>query len=349
MLNDVFMPSFPHSDWINTMSDLYDWQQSTWQQVQQSRERLPHAMLFYGQSGIGKVAFAKTLSQALLCKSPNAEGHACQTCNSCHWFKDESHPDFRILSPEEGSAEDATTGKKKTKKKQNITIGQVRELSDFVNLTSHNEQGYRIILIQPAETLNIAAANALLKMLEEPANNAIFILVSHQLQRLLPTILSRCHKIAMPMPTIDESIHWLNAQGVEHAKAQLAYYANSPMRVKDEAGHFAALQECWKLLAKGKQLEPALTANKLITRSVDAGLITFQKWLYDIVALKNTGDIRYHHSELRTLQALAKNVNLSALFDLQKKIESLRKLATHPLNHELQLEVLLLEYTKIFL
>jgi DNA polymerase-3 subunit delta' len=331
------------------MSNLYTWQKSTWQQVQQSRARLPHAILFYGQSGIGKVEFAKTLSQALLCKTPTPEGHACQTCNSCHWFKDEAHPDFRVLSPEEGSADEATSSKKKTKKKQNISIAQVRALSDFVNLTSHNEQGLRIILIQPAETLNVASANALLKMLEEPANNAIFILVSHQLQRLLPTILSRCHKIAMPMPTAEESVSWLTDQGVDHAKAQLAYYANSPMRVRDEAINFPALQACWQLLGKGKQLEPAVTANKLIAQSVDAGLITFQKWLYDIVALKNTGDVRYHQSELKQLQALASKVNLTALFDLQKKIESLRKLATHPLNHELQLEVLLLEYTKIFL
>ncbi len=327
---------------------LLEWHRPIWQQLKEMHSRLPHALLLHGQAGTGKLGFAKTLSQALLCKSPTVEGDACQACSSCHWFDDESHPDFRIVQPEEGSEGAEKTTKKKSKKKQNISIAQVRALSDFVNLTSHNDKGLRIILIHPVETLNIAAANALLKMLEEPASNVIFILISHQLQRILPTILSRCHKVAMPRPTKETATVWLQSQGIENAAAQLAYFADSPMKVLEQSEQFEHFEICWKLLAQGSQMMPAITANKLIGQSVEAGITILQKWLYDIVSLKRAGQVRYHHSQIKSLQSLSQTVNLLALFDLQKKVESLRKLATHPLNHELQLESLLLEYTKLF-
>lgn len=274
-----------------TINTLYDWQQTTWQQIHQSRERLPHALLLHGQVGIGKLSFAYTLSQSLLCKSPTSDHHACGSCASCHWFSENSHPDFRELKPESADDSAETSSKKKTQKKQNITIAQVRDLTDFVNLTSHNEQGLRIILIQPVESLNTASANALLKMLEEPANNVIFILVSHQLQRVLPTILSRCHKVAMPPPTPAQSIAWLNTQGIDQAEAQLAYYANSPIQVVAQATHFETLESCWQLLAKGSQTLPTLLANKLISQSVESGIITLQKWLYDIASQQSTARV----------------------------------------------------------
>lgn len=326
---------------------IYHWQQSIWQQLQQSSERLPHALLLYGQPGIGKLDFAKSLSQSLLCKSPQTDGKACGHCDSCHWFDDGSHPDFRDIHPED-EGDDTGTKKTKKKKKKIITVQQVRGLSDFMNLTSHNDVGLRIILIQPAETMNVESANALLKMLEEPANNAMFILVSHQLPRLLPTITSRCHKIAMPVPNVTEASAWLKSEGVANAEAQLAYFANSPIQVKAQSDQFDGLKVCWQLLAKGDQAEPARIANKLVTGSVEQGIIILQKWLYDIVSIHSTGETRYHLTQRKALEKLASQVNLTALFEFQKKIESIRKLASHPLNHELQLETLLLEYTQLF-
>jgi DNA polymerase-3 subunit delta' len=86
----------------------------------------------------------------------------------------------------------------------------------------------------------------------------------------------------------------------------------------------------------------------LIANSVESGIIALQKWIYDIVAMRLSRQVRYHTMHATALQALADKVNLSSLFQLQKKIEALRKLALHPLNHELQMESLLLEYTRIF-
>lgn len=338
---------------MNNYIEIYPWQAKIWQHLNQSGadrdQRLPHALLLHGRVGIGKYAFARSFSQALLCLNKDADGKACGKCPSCNWFNDESHPDFRQLSPEqEVESEDEAPPTKKTKKKTQISVAQIRDLSDFLNLSSHRSNGLRVVLIHPAESLNLASANALLKMLEEPASGVIFILIAHQLQRLLPTIISRCQKINMPIPSEREALAWLSEQGVHNAPQQLAYMEGSPIKVFEEQGHFKQLSEVWRALALGNKLEPHVVASLLTANSVEAGIIAIQKWLYDIVAVKLGHQTRYHLQHINALQALADKVNLSRLFDMQKKTNEQRKLATHPLNHELQMESLLLEYTKLF-
>lgn len=312
--------------------------------------RLPHAILLQGRAGIGKYDFANALSQSLLCQSPQQDGHACGTCASCHWFSEETHPDFRLLTPEqEGEAEgEAESVKKKNKKKSNISIAQVRDLNDFIHLSSHKAQGYKVIVIHPAETLNIASANALLKMLEEPASNVVFILVAHQTHQLLPTILSRCHKIAMPAPDVSVAIDWLSHQGVSQAEEKLAYFSNAPVLLVAQLEQKTHFEEIWHALAQGSRLDPAQIASQLIGTQVEAGLSALQKWLYDLIALKSGCELRYHLAHAQALQQLASKVNLRSVFELQNKVSALKKMALHPLNHALQVECLLLEYTKLF-
>lgn len=328
---------------------IYPWQNSTWKLVNQDDKHRAHALLLHGRAGIGKYDFARHLSQSLLCTQKDESSHACGACSSCSWFNEESHPDFRLLSPEQDSdADEDGASTKKTKKKTQISVAQIRDLSDFLSMSSHRSDGFRIVLIHPAEALNLASANALLKMLEEPAEGVVFILVAHQLQRLLPTIISRCQKINMPIPNNELALAWLGEQGVVNAKAQLAYLDGSPIKVFNEQLQFSQLNEIWRLLAQGRNLQPNIAATTLIADSVESGIIALQKWMYDIVAIKLTKQVRYHTLHTTALQALADKVNLNGLFQLQKKVEGLRKLALHPLNHELQMEGLLLEYTRIF-
>lgn len=334
---------------MNNLIEVYPWQSRVWQHLNQDKQRLHHALLMHGRAGIGKYDFARILSKALLCSNKDQAGHACGKCPSCHWFDDESHPDFRLLSPEqEADAEDEAATTKKTKKKTQISVAQIRELSGFLSLSSHQSSGLRIVLIHPAEALNLASANALLKMLEEPAPGVVFILIAHQLQRLLPTIISRCQKISMPIPDEKQALAWLTEQGVQNPKQQLAYLDGSPIKVFAEQGQFNQLSEIWRQLALGRTLEPHVAASILIANSVETGVIAIQKWIYDIVTIKLGQQVRYHVQHASALQALADKVNLSRLFDLQKKTNEIRKLVSHPLNHELQMESLLLEYTKIF-
>lgn len=333
---------------MKTVADIYPWQTQIWKRLAQGGQRLPHAVLLHGRAGIGKYDFALSFSQSLLCTNKASDGSACKTCPSCHWFKDESHPDFRLLSPEQEVEPEDSTTTKKSKKKTQISVAQVRDLSDFLSLSSHQSSGLRIVLIHPAESLNVASANALLKMLEEPPSGVMFILVSHQLQRLLPTIISRCQKINMPVPTESQALSWLEQQGIKNAAQQLAYLEGSPIKVFTEQLQFDQLSEVWKKLSQGAKLEPHTLAPLLISNSAETGVIVLQKWIYDMVARKLSQNIRYHLQYANTLQALAEKVNLSRLFDMQKKLNELRKLTSHPLNHELQMEALLLDYTKMF-
>lgn len=334
---------------MSNTEKIYPWQTQVWQHLNQVGDRLPHALLLHGHSGIGKYDFARIFSQALLCINRTELGFACGVCSSCNWFGENSHPDFRLLSPEqEADSEEESLSAKKTKKKTQISVSQIRELSNFLSLSSHRSNGLRIVLIHPAEALNTSSANALLKMLEEPAEGVVFILVAHQLQRLLQTITSRCQKINMPVPDEAQALAWLSEQGVQNAKQQLAYLEGSPIKVLTEQLQFTQLSEVWRMLALGNKLEPHIAAPILISGSVESGIIAIQKWIYDIVGVTLTQKIRYHLSHANALQALAEKVNLSKLFELQKNMNALRKLASHPLNHELQMESLLLEYTRIF-
>ena len=334
---------------MTSLNKLYPWQTQVWQHLNQDAQRMPHALLLHGRSGIGKYDFARHFSQALLCADKNEQGFACGHCSSCNWFNDDSHPDFRLLSPEqEIEAEDEPVSTKKTKKKTQISVAQIRDLASFLSLSSHRSGGLRIVLIHPAEALNLASANALLKMLEEPADGVVFILVAHQVQRLLPTIISRCQKINMPIPDEAQAMAWLEEQGIVNAKQQLAYLEGSPIKVFTEQTQFNQLSEIWRLLAMANKLEPHIAAPALIANSVESGIIALQKWLYDLLAMRLGQDNRYHLAHADVLKVLAEKVNLDRLFVLQKKCNELRKLALHPLNHELQMESLLLEYTRAF-
>jgi DNA polymerase-3 subunit delta' len=330
---------------------IYSWQDAIWQQLAAMRQRHHHALLLRGAKGIGKLDFAVQLSKSILCERPVAGGLACTSCSSCNWFDLGNHPDFRLLSPEQEVSEDEEAiPAKKTGKKSQISIAQVRELGDFLELVSHRSGGSRIVLIHPAEALNQASANALLKMLEEPPNGAMFILVAHQAQKLLPTIMSRCHKIDMPVPAEAQALEWLKQQGVQDPQPLLDYAGGSPLAALETADESAnKLPELWKNLSKGAGMDAFSSASIFVSHGMETAILALQKWIYDLATCKLTGQIRYHMSLQGALQALAKSVDLGLLLDFQRKLDEARKSATHPLNNEMQLESLLIQYTQLFL
>jgi DNA polymerase-3 subunit delta' len=174
------------------VAEAYPWQDSLWQQLA-GRKQHAHAYLLHGPAGIGKRALAERLIASLLCQRPTAHD-ACGECKSCLLLKAGSHPDNYILEPEEAD--------------KAIKVDQVRELVGFVVQTAQMG-GRKVVLIEPAESMNVNAANALLKSLEEPSGDTVLLLVSHQTSRLLPTIKSRCQQQACPLPSEAMSLAWL--------------------------------------------------------------------------------------------------------------------------------------------
>ncbi|WP_447750838.1 DNA polymerase III subunit delta' [Pseudomonas nicosulfuronedens] len=198
------------------MADIYPWQQGLWQQLSR-RPRHAHAYLLHGPAGIGKRVLAENLVHLLLCQRPEG-GTACGQCKACHLLAAGTHPDYFLLEPEEPE--------------KPIRVDQVRELVGFVVQTAQLG-GRKVVLLEPAEAMNLNAANALLKSLEEPSGDTVLLLISHQPSRLLPTVKSRCVQQACPQPTAEQARAWLAGslpeESVEALDELLVLAGGSPL------------------------------------------------------------------------------------------------------------------------
>lgn len=178
------------------------WHDSLWQQVVAAgrRNRMAHGLLVCGPPGVGKHRFAQRVTAALLCHEPTDSGDACHRCAGCRQRAAGAHPDVSTLTPDE-------PGKV-------IRVDQMRAFTQRLQLTPQYAGG-RLGWIEPAEQLNIAAANSLLKTLEEPPEATHLILVTAHVDRLLPTIRSRCRMLRVPPAPVDTARAWLAGHGVE--------------------------------------------------------------------------------------------------------------------------------------
>lgn len=341
-------------------STLYPWQDDAWRQLQTLRQRLPHAILFYGQAGIGKAGFAEAFAQSLLCEARLTDGHACGTCLSCGWFMQYAHPDYRRVRPEIFDEDDAGAGEtdegdsRKTAKatkapSKDIRIEQVRALADFMNISTHRH-GKRVVLLYPAEALNSPSANALLKTLEEPPPDTVFLLVSHNIERLLPTILSRCRQFAMPMPSTAQSLAWLKTQQIDAADVWLAEQGGAPLAALAlaQSGSREVQDELLAVLMR-PSVEGALKAAERLQKAVVPELVLgMQRWLHDLCSWQLAGKIRYYPSRSKELAALANRLPVSKLMAAVKNAEERHAIAEHPLSARLFIEDMLLDYSALF-
>ncbi len=333
------------------MKTLYPWQTESWQALQGLRTRLPHALLFKGAQGIGKLDMALNFAQSLLCEMPQANGMACQECSSCRWFEQESHPDFRLIQPDVLSvAEDGEEKPGAKKPSREISVDQIRDLSGFANMSAHCG-GYRVVVIHPAEALNNNSANSLLKTLEEPTDKLLFLLVTHKPQQLLTTILSRCLSFVVHTPTREAGAAWLAQQGVANPEQALAQTGFAPLQALGWVESGEGAEERSILLAAIRQpakLDPLALAESL-QRSAPVHVIhCLQQWCHDITSAKLAGAVRYFPEQAAEISKLADSVPSEALLRFQKELLDARRSAFHPLNPRLVMESLLLSYRQLF-
>lgn len=224
-------------------TELLPWLSPTFEQLASlaGKGKLAHAYLLGGQEGLGKLELARHFGHYLLCNAPVAN-QACGQCRECQLLLAGTHPDLKMIQPEESAG---------------IRIDQIRETINFAVQTSQRG-GYKVVIINPAESMNINSANALLKVLEEPSANTLLLLVSHRPALLMATIRSRCHLIKFNRPHERDVIPWLESKNIRASARELLRMAgNVPLRALHYADEDAlhdrnVLHRIMLLLLQGK-------------------------------------------------------------------------------------------------
>jgi DNA polymerase III subunit delta' len=298
-----------------------------------SPDRLAHALLLHGARGIGKASVAAAVARGLLCETAISERPdklACGRCGSCHWFDAGNHPDLRtigLLTNKEG------------KQAWEISIDQIRDLEDFIGLTAFRD-GARIIVIDPAETLSVPAANALLKMLEEPGERTYFLLVTHRPDSLPATVRSRCRSIPIPAPVASEQQAWLAAEaGVPATEAArlLAMSGDAPLHAR----HFAdpaSLTAYRRLLEAIASLpDTATMAVADVVAGADAAhwYAVLQRWVSDLARVSAGAEPRFFPESAARMRQLRARCSLAGLTRASARLQRQAVLMRHPLNPRL--------------
>lgn len=174
--------------------------------LMQQEDRIPHAMLFCGTDGVGKFLVAEALAAAILCHAP-VHNQACGHCKACRALAAGTHPDFFQIQPES-----------ETKAAPAIRIEAVRKLQEEIaRIPLLSER--RVVIMQEADKMNEAAANCLLKTIEEPSGQIVFILLTSRPSALLDTIISRCMRVEFGILQPEELVVILHQQGIEEPLA----------------------------------------------------------------------------------------------------------------------------------
>jgi DNA polymerase-3 subunit delta' len=349
------------------------WQDAARAEIAALIARGAQAVLLHGQAGTGKLATALAIAQDLLCEDPGGPdqgGRACGRCDGCRLMRAGSHPDLRVVVPEAmrelvpigspgdeevasaaaGAAAGEGEGEGKTRRSREIRIEQVRDLGVLAEVSAHRG-GRRVVVLGPAESLNLAAGNAALKLLEEPPERMVFLLVADAVDDVLATIRSRCLLIRGGLPSSGVAIAWLAAQGIADGAERLAQAGGAPFVVLRQAGRPAldddARMALLGMLRCGSELPLARVAAE-VPRTVQIGPACdlMQRWAWDVLARQRGAPVRYHLAERETIERLAATALPSAWLIWLAQLERIRADADHPLNARLTVEAALLGYQR---
>jgi DNA polymerase III subunit delta' len=304
-----------------------------------------HALLVHGPGDVGQFAFGQALAAAWLCENPSSNGLACGQCVGCKLLASGTHSDYRLLVPDAlrsslglDGAEDDTAGDdkaSKTKPSKDIRIDAVRAALDWAHSTSARGRA-KVLLVHPADALNMVAANALLKTLEEPPGRLRLVLTTQDPDVLLPTVRSRCQRVPLPMPGRAAALAWLAQAGVQDAEVLWAAAGRRP-------GDALALSrdgitaQAWSALPHAvRHGQAAALATWPLPRLVDA----LQKLCLDLLAVEQGAAAQYFGAA--ALQPLAApRPSLAALLAWSQALMLAARHAEHPWHGGLKAEALL--------
>jgi len=320
---------------------LLPWQHQNWEQLcnYRTQNRVPQALLISGKNGLGKRHLADLFAASLLCVKPQDNGLACGHCDSCHLLNAETHPDFIRINPEEpGKA---------------ITIGQIRSLVSRLTLKPQFES-YRVVIVNPADLMNNAAANAFLKCLEEPAERSVILLITDKPARLPATIVSRCQKLAVAKPDKDIVAAWLNQQAAKDEPGLLLSLAQgSPLLALDYAnnGTLKLRNDCfkaWMDIAK-QRTHPAIIAEDWYKLPESLLIFWITSWIIDLIkcSYQIRADKLYNPDLKDSLQELSQQLELKGLYKFYDLLLMRRQLLDTQINKHTMFEEILITWFEL--
>ncbi len=315
-------------------ADRMPWLREPQQRMREAQQaqRLPQSCLLLSAPGLGAELLAHWMAALALCDSRAAR--PCGTCAACALLRSGTHPDLHVLRIEEDAKQ--------------IKVDQVRDLIGALALKSYRG-GYKVGIIEGAELLNAAGANAFLKTLEEPGTETLLILIARPAHRLPATIASRCLKMLLRAPPPEDAMAWLGAQGGpagQNWNAALALAGGAPLLAMElgttaTAALDAEMEEGLRAIAAGS-VDVTLLAEAWAKSNLGARLAWLENWITRRVHTCLGGRNSNQTAERARLPAALLKPKIRALFDLLDGARDLRRLASTGVNQQLALEALLL-------
>jgi DNA polymerase III subunit delta' len=304
-----------------------------------------HALLLHAPGALGQFELALALSRAWLCETP-AAGLACGHCAACRLMDAHSHPDFHLLLPDalraplgwssnDVEASEQGEGKSKAKPSREIKIMALRAAIDWSQRTSARG-GAKVLVIHPAPAMNAVTANALLKTLEEPPGRLRLVLTADDPEALLPTVRSRCQRLAVATPSAAAGSAWLAGQGVVDAEVLLAAaggQVQAALALHGEGIGAAAWSQLPDAVRRG---HASALAAWPVPRVVDG----LHKLCHDLSALHAGGTPRFFTAAALALAARPALPPLQALAAWQTDLLRAARHDEHPWHAPLRVEAL---------
>jgi DNA polymerase III subunit delta' len=314
-------------------ADSLPWLREPQRRLRDTRSagRLPQSLLLLSVPGLGAEQLANWITALALCDSKEAA--PCGVCPSCVLLRSDSHPDFHSVR----LLEDA----------QQIKVDQIRELIEALSLSSYRG-GYKVAVVENADSLNANSANAFLKTLEEPTNKTLLIMIAKPSHRLPPTIASRCLKLPLRPPAKETASAWLEERepSVQNWDAALALAGGAPLLALElSATGIAQLDEEMRHTLKqlGEQtVDVTVIADAWLKSDPTLRLIWLENWITRRVQAQLGGVTSVKSEEPVGLPAALLKPKIRPLFELLDAARELRRLAATGLNQQLALEALLL-------
>lgn len=323
------------------------WQRPQWANVTEARQRgqLHHAWLLSGPQGVGKRSFVRAWAASLLCNQPDGL-EACGACAGCKMLAAGGHPDAHFLSLDghiglattpslQAEEEDGLTfwKPKSTSARKEIAVDAARSLTEKLGF-SPNRGGMRVVVVQPADEMSLSTANALLKSIEEPPANTIFIFIAVFPMALPQTIRSRCQQLRFAVPDTASTLAWLKRENPKAEAAHLQAVGGAPLKalawLRD--GTFEVRLRWTQIIEQVllRKMDALAAAAELARDKTDAGEV-LRHWQQVLTAQLRAGQWSARHEQflaglMEALRAI-ENTNANGLLTLESLLLRWRQLA----------------------